>query len=357
MSVIFSIIFAVLLFSILIFVHELGHFVAAKLSGVQVNEFAMFMGPALVKWKRGETLYSIRTIPIGGYCAMEGEDEDTDNPRSFQKAKWWKRLIILVAGSFMNFVAGVLIVSVVLMCQPNYATTQVVDIEPWSSVQEGAGLREGDLILEFNGEKMRIYEDFSLATALLPNGNYDILVERNGEEVLLHDVPMVRKTVDDGNGGQQMLYGLRFGYSETTPASVPGRILPTALNYVKSVFLSLRMLFSGQAGLQDMTGPVGIVQIMSEGASAAETTGGAILNMLYFGGFIAINLAVMNMLPVPALDGGRVFALLITVVIEKIIGRKINPKYEGYIHGAGMILLLAFMALIMMKDIFTIFKG
>ena len=357
MSVVLSIIFAVFLFSLLIFVHELGHFVAAKLSGVQVNEFAMFMGPAIAKWKRGETQYSIRTIPIGGYCAMEGEDEDTDNPRSFQKARWWKRLIILVAGSFMNFMAGVLIVAVVLAFQPGYATTQVVDIEPWSSVQEGNGLQEGDVILQFDGQRMHIYEDFSLATMLLPDGNYDILVQRGDEKVLLQDVSMVRKAVDDGNGGKQMLYGLRFGYQETTPGSVPGRIFPTAFNYVRSVFLSLRMLFSGQAGLQDMTGPVGIVQIMSEGASAAETTGGAILNMLYFGGFIAINLAVMNMLPIPALDGGRVFALLLITAIEAITKKKINPKYEGYIHGAGMILLLAFMAFIMLKDIFTIFKG
>ncbi len=357
MSVFFSIVFAVFLFSLLIFVHELGHFAAAKLSGVQVNEFSMFMGPAIAKWQRGETLYAIRTIPVGGYCAMEGEDEDTDNPRSFQKASWWKRLIILVAGSFMNFVTGVLIVAVVLSFQPGYATTEVTQIEPWSSVMEGDGLQQGDVILEFNGEKMHIYEDFSLATMLLADGNYDILVERNGQKVLLQDVSMVRKAVDDGNGGKQMLYGLQFAYKETTAASVPGRVLPTALNYVKSVFVSLRMLFSGMAGLQDMTGPVGIVQIMSESASAAQSAGGALLNMLYFGGFIAINLAVMNMLPIPALDGGRVLALLLVTAVESVTQKKINPKYEGYIHGIGMILLLVFMAVIMLKDIVVIFKG
>ena len=352
-----TILFAILLFSFLIFVHELGHFVAAKLSGVQVNEFAMFMGPAIVKWQKGETQYSIRCIPIGGYCAMEGEDEDSENPRAFGKAKWWKRLIILVAGSFMNFVAGVLIVSVVLFHQPAYATTQIVEIQPWSTVSQGNGLQQGDQLLEFNNEKIHIYEDFSLATMLLPDGNYDILVLREGKQVLLQDVPMVRHAVDDGNGGQVMLYGISFGRAETSPGSVPARILPTAFNYVRSVIVSLKMLLTGQAGLQDMTGPVGIVQIMSESAAAAESASGALLNMLYFGGFIAINLAVMNMLPIPALDGGRVVALLLTIAIQTVTGKKIDPKYEGYIHGAGMVLLLVLMAVILFKDIFVIIKG
>ena len=110
-----SIIFAILIFSFLIFIHEFGHFITAKLSGVRVNEFAMFMGPAIWKKQKGETLYSIRCIPIGGYCAMEGEDQDTDDPRSFQKAKWWKRLIILVAGSAMNLIAGILIMAIVFL--------------------------------------------------------------------------------------------------------------------------------------------------------------------------------------------------------------------------------------------------
>lgn len=352
-----SIVFAILLFSVLIFVHELGHFVAAKLSGVQVNEFSMFMGPAIVKWQKGETLYSIRCIPIGGYCAMEGEDADTDNPRSFQKAAWWKRLIILVAGSFMNFVIGVVIVAIVLFGQQRYATPQITEIEPWSSVAVENGLQAGDTILKFDGKTIGVYEDFTLATMFLSNGEYDIVVERNGQKVQLKDVPMIRQEVDDGNGNKQMLYGLSFAVAETTPESVPGRILPTAFNHVKTVIASLKMLLTGQAGLKDMSGPVGIVQIMSESAEAADTTGAAVVNMLWFGGFIAINLAVMNMLPIPALDGGRVLGLLLTTGVEKITKKKLDPKYEGYIHGAGMILLFALMALILFKDIFTIFKG
>ncbi len=351
-----SIVFAILLFSVLIFVHELGHFVAAKLSGVQVNEFSMFMGPAIAKWKRGETQYSIRCIPIGGYCAMEGEDADTDNPRSFQKAAWWKRLIILVAGSFMNFVIGVVIVSVVLFCQPRYATAEITQIESWSTLASENGLQVGDTIVGFNGEKIRIYEDFTMATLLLPDGQYDVVVRRNNEEITLKDVPWVRQSVDDGNGGQVMLYGVGFATKQTTAASVPGRILPTAYNQVRSVIVSLKMLLTGQAGFKDMSGPVGIVQIMSESAEAAGSAKGALINMLWFGGFIAINLAVMNLLPIPALDGGRIAGLLLTTAVETITKKKLDPKYEGYVHSVGMILLLALMALILFKDIFTIIK-
>ena len=356
MSILIAILFAVILFSLLIFVHELGHFVAAKLSGIQVNEFSMFMGPAIAKWRRGETLYSVRCIPIGGYCAMEGEDEDTDNPRSFQKASWWKRLIVLAAGSFMNFVVGVLLVAVVLFCQNGYATTQLAEVEPWCSAAVEHGLQTGDRIVEFDGHKISIYEDFVLATMLAPDGNYDITVIRDGQKLELEDVPMVRQAVEVGNGAVSMRYGIAFGVAETTPASVPGRILPTAFYYVKAVAVSLRMLLTGQAGLQDMTGAVGIVQIMSESAAAAESTGGAVLNMLYFGSFLAINLAVMNMLPIPALDGGRILGLLLTTGVEKVTGKRIDPKYEGYIHAAGMILLLGLMAVVTFKDIFTIFK-
>ena len=352
-----SIVFAILLFSVLIFVHELGHFVAAKLSGVQVNEFSMFMGPAIAKWKRGDTQYSIRCIPIGGYCAMEGEDADTDNPRSFQKAAWWKRLIILVAGSFMNFVIGVIIVSVVLFCQPRYATAEITQIESWSTLAYEGGLQVGDTIVEFDGKHIGVYEDFTLATMMLPDGEYDITVKRNGQKLSIQNVPMIRQTVEDENGGKALLYGISFATKETTFASVPGRILPTAFNHVKSVIVSLEMLLTGKAGFQDMSGPVGIVQIMSESADAAETAGGALINMLWFGGFIAINLAIMNLLPIPALDGGRVVGLLLTTAVEKVTKKKLDPKYEGYIHGIGMVLLLALMAVILFKDIFTIFKG
>ena len=352
-----TVIFAILMFSFLIFIHEFGHFITAKLSGVRVNEFAIFMGPAIVKWQRGETQYSIRCIPIGGFCAMEGEDEDTDDPHSFQKAAWWKRLAILLAGSFMNFVAGVLIMIVVFLPVKQVVTPQIESFESFATVCGENGLQAGDTLLSVDGEKIYVQSDFSLLLSLNPGDTHDITVLRDGKKVNLKDLKMEKHEVTDENGNTQMLFGMTFCVAELNFIQKLDHAWKTALNTVRSVRLSLQMLITGKAGFSDMTGPVGIVQIMSDTAAASESALDAVMNILYFGGFIAINLAVMNLLPIPALDGGRAVALLLSLGYEKITGKKPDPKIEGYIHGVGMILLLALMALIMFKDIFMIFKG
>ncbi len=351
-----TIIFAILIFSFLIFIHEFGHFIAAKSSGVQVNEFSMFMGPAIWKKQKGETLYSIRCIPIGGYCAMEGEDTDTDNPRSFQKAAWWKRLIILVAGSFMNLVAGVLIMLIVFIPVQAIITPEISAFEEFSTVDGENGLQVGDRILMVDGEKVYVQSDFSLILQLNPGDVHDLVVERNGEKVVLNDFVMEKHEVTDAEGNKQMLYGMNFTLDQSLTLGERLKYgFLNAVDSVRNVRLSLQMLLTGKAGFKDVGGPVMIVDQMSQVASASETWVDAMLNMLYFGGFIAINLAVMNMLPIPALDGGRVFFLLVTTAIEAITKKKIDPKYEGYIHAAGMALLLLFMAIILFKDVFTIF--
>ena len=352
-----SVFFAILLFSILIFVHELGHFAAAKLSGVQVNEFALFMGPAIWKKQIGETLYTIRTIPIGGYCAMEGEDEETDNPRSFQKAAWWKRLIILVAGAAMNFVTGVLLMVLIYLPVQQTVIPVIDSFESFSTVDGENGLQIGDEILEVDGEKLYVQSDFSLILGMNPGNVHDLVVRRGGEKIVLNDFLMEQHEVIREDGSKQMLYGMNFTLQTL---DLPGKIAYAwnqCLDTVRMVRLSLQMLFSGQAGLKDLSGPVGIVQQMSVVAEASPTALDALLNMLYFGAFIAINLAVMNLLPIPALDGGRVVGLLVTTAVETLTHRKINPKYEGYLHGAGMLLLLGLMAVIMFKDIFVLFRG
>ena len=352
-----SVLFAILLFSFLILIHEFGHFAAAKLSGVQVNEFALFMGPAIFKKQVGETLYTIRTIPIGGYCAMEGEDEDTENPRSFQKAAVWKRMIILIAGAAMNFAAGLLLLGIVYAPAQQFAVP-VIDFFEDGCVLEGEnGLQSGDRILELDGEKIYLSSDFTLLLSLKPGEVHDILVERNGNRVLLDDFHLVKAEFPDGTGGTSLRYGFSFSLEEANFANKIDYTWKTALNTVRTVRLSLQMLLTGQAGLSDMGGPVMIVDQMAQVANESPTVLDALLNMLYFGGFIAINLAVMNLLPIPALDGGRVVGLLITACIETVTRKKLNPKYEGYVHGAGMILLLGLMAVIMFKDIFVIFKG
>jgi len=352
-----SVLFAILLFSVLIFVHELGHFAAAKLSGVQVNEFSMFMGPAIWKKQVGETLYAIRLIPLGGFCAMEGEDGGSDNPRSFDKAAWWKRFVILVAGAAMNFIVGVALMVVIFLPTERAVMPVIESFESFSTVNGENGLREGDRILEVDGERVYVQSDFSLILSLNGGEVHDLVVKRDGKTVVLNDLRMEKHQVTDENGNTKLLYGMNFAIQDMR---ISDRLLYAwheSLDAVRMVRLSLKMLFTGEAGLSDMSGPVGIVQMMSETAAASPTWVNALMNMLYFGAFIAINLAVMNLLPIPALDGGRVVGLLLTTAVEAVTKKKVDPKYEGYLHGVGMLLLLALMGVVMFKDIIFLFKG
>ena len=352
-----SVLFAILLFSLLIFVHELGHFVAAKLSGVQVNEFSMFMGPALWSKQIGETLYSIRLVPIGGYCAMEGEDGGSDNPRSFDKAAWWKRLIILVAGAAMNFLVGVVLMIAIYLPVQRVVVPVIDGFESYCTINGTYGLQEGDRIVELDGEKIYVQSDVSVILQLNPGEIHDIVVERGGAKVELPDFRMETHTVTAEDGTTREMFGMNFTIQEL---DLPGKLAyawSQCLDTVRMVRLSLQMLVGGQVGLKDMSGPVGIVQQMSVVADNSPTRMDAMRNMLYFGGCIAINLAVMNLLPIPALDGGRVVGVLVTTAVEAVTRKKINPKYEGYLHGAGMILLMGLMVLIMFKDIIVLFRG
>ena len=352
-----SILFAIALFSLLIFLHELGHFVAAKLSGVRVNEFSMFMGPAIWKKQKGETLYSIRCIPVGGYCAMEGEDGGSDDPRSFDRAAWWKRLIILAAGSLMNFLTGLVLLGIFFGPDQQFIMPVVTQIEEGCSIAGEDGIREGDRILEVDGEKIYVYSDFQMILDLNGGENHDLALLRDGQRVELKDFAMVKGEFPNEDGSTSLRYGFTFSQVPASFTETVKYVWNSALDMVRMVRLSLKMLLSGQAGIRDVGGPVMIVQQMTQVAEASATTYFAVMNLIYFGAFIAINLAVMNLLPIPALDGGRIVCLLITTLVEAATHEKINPKYEGYLHGVGMILLLALMALIMFKDIFVLIKG
>ena len=351
-----SVIFAIFIFSVLIFVHELGHFITAKLCGVQVNEFSMFMGPAIWKKQVGETLYAIRTIPIGGYCAMEGEDEDTENPRSFQKAAWWKRLVILVAGSFMNLLTGLVIYACLFLPADQIIVPEIREFTDCCIFNTEDGLHLGDRILEIDGEKIYTNSDISTMIALNPTGVHDLVIQRGDRILTFTDYPMTHMCPNQ-NGEDYVHYGFGFGVIRDSDfasnLAYVGRIVA---DDVRMVRLSLQMLLTGRAGLNDMAGPVGIVSQMADIAEGSATSWDAFLNLLSVGAFLAINLAVMNLLPIPALDGGRAVCLLLTTAVEAVTRKKINPKYEGYLHAAGMILLLGLMAVIMFKDIFVLFK-
>ena len=352
-----SIIFAILMFSVLIFVHELGHFMTAKLFGVQVNEFSMFMGPAVWKKQIGETLYAIRCIPFGGYCAMEGEDEETDSPRSFQKAAWWKRVIILIAGSAMNLLTGILIYCFLFLPGDAMVEPVIVEFADCCIFNTEDGLHQGDMIRELDGEKIYQNSNVTFFLGFDEDGVHDITVERDGQLIEFTGYAMSHTHTDEA-GNTYRHYGFTIGKAvEASFTDRLGVVWNNVADNVRMVRFSLQMLASGKAGIQDMSGPVGIVSQMSQIAEQSQTTLLAFLNLLSICAFIAINLAVMNLLPIPALDGGRVVCLLLTTAIERITHKKIDPKYEGYVHAAGMILLLGLMAVIMFKDIFVIVKG
>lgn len=349
-----AVLFAIVLFSLLILLHEFGHFAAAKLSGVQVNEFSLFMGPVLWQKQIGSTLYSVRCIPLGGYCAMEGEDADTESEHSFQKASWWKRLIILIAGSGMNFITGLLIMVIVFSSASAFIVPTITSFEEGSYLFGEGKLQVGDTFLSIDGEKIYLQSDFSTILILHDGDVHDVVVNRNGQKVELKNFEMKKNEFPNPDGTTSLRYGFSFGYEE---ASFTGKLRyawMSTLDTVRNTRLSLQMIFTGKAGIKDMSGPVGIVDQMNQVAQESSTWIDAMLNILYFGGFIAINLAIMNLLPIPALDGGRVVALLLTTGIEAVTHKKIDPKYEGYVHAAGMILLLLLMAVILFKDVFTI---
>jgi len=355
MSALTSVLFGILMFSVLIFVHELGHFIAAKASGVQVNEFSMFMGPAIFKKQGKETLYTIRCIPLGGYCAMEGEDEDTDNPRSFQKAAWWKRLIILVSGAAMNFLLGILLFFLIALPGQQMVTTTVDSVTDCYPYSAQTGIQPGDRILEINGEKVYVSADVTFLINFFGGDSHDFVVERNGQRLEFNDMRV--HDCKDSNGNDVRHFGFSMGIKDMNLLDKMGYAWNMTLDNVRNVRLSLAMLFSGRAGFKDMMGPVGIVDTMTEVATQSNTWLDAFMNILSFGAFIAVNLGVMNLLPIPALDGGRVVGLLLTTAIEGVTKKKLDPKYEGYIHGVGMILLLGLMGVILFKDVFMIFKG
>lgn len=356
------ILLAILFFGVLIGVHEFGHFITAKLFKVKVNEFAIGMGPALWKKQRGETLYALRCIPLGGYCSMEGEDEDSTDPRAFGNAKWWQKLIVLVAGATLNLITGFVLVLLLVTFSASYKVwgdNTLESVAPGSSV-EGV-LLPGDEILEIDGEPIYTNSDvtFLLSLNLSDRENYhDVVVRRGGEKLTLEDVFMEARELPLEDGTTSLRYGMNFPLAERNIGSVLAYSWNTTLNFVRNVRLSLQLLVSGDVGLRDMSGPVGIVKTMADIGTDTPDGGFGLgfSRFIYLGALIAVNLGVMNLLPIPALDGGRVVGVLLTAAIEGITKKKLNPKVEGYIHTAGMILLLALMAVIFLKDIIQIFR-
>ncbi len=338
-----TVLLAILAFGFLIVAHELGHFFAAQASGVKVNEFWVGMGPAILKKHIGETEFKLCILPFGGACVMEGEDEETSDPRCFTQAKAWKRAIILAAGPVMNFIVGILLV--LILCMPAKQTViPVLESLQTGFVSEGTdGLLAGDEILRVNGYRVLQTSDVTLAMSLDSDDYYDFTVRRNGEKQTISNVYVpLQHFAGDAAGVQR--YGLNFTVEDLNIAGKLRTAFYTSYNYARMVWVSLAQLVSGHVGVSEMSGPVGVTNLL------AETAHSSLRSFFMLVAFISINLGVMNLLPIPALDGGR----LVFVFLEMILRRPVSRKYEAYIHAAGLALLMAFMVFITFQDVFRL---
>ncbi|PKM73401.1 MAG: RIP metalloprotease RseP [Firmicutes bacterium HGW-Firmicutes-16] len=346
------IVIAILIFGFLIVTHELGHFSAAKLFNVRVSEFAVGMGPVLLKKQKGETKYSLRAFPIGGFCAME-EDEESEDSRAFTNQKWWKRFIILASGALMNFLTGLIILLFIVPNSSYFASPTITGFFENNPYESAQGLQTGDTFYKIDGDVVFFPSNISLLLNRTGSDTHDIVVIRNGEKVELNDFKLTTQEYEI-DGQKVMKYGFYFTDKKTDILSNLKYTWEGALDYVRMVWMGLSDLVTGAVGLKDLSGPVGIVGIINDVGEKAETPVDAILNIAYLAAFIAVNLAVMNLLPLPALDGGRLFFLAITAAIQGIFRKKLNPKYEGYVHATGLVLLLGLMAVVMFNDIWKL---
>ena len=347
------------MFGILIALHEFGHFAAAKLCGVKVNEFAIGMGPKLFHKKGKKTEYTIRALPIGGFCAMEGEEEgESSDPRAFPNRPWWQRLIILLAGVFMNFLTGLFIILCFFSTAQGFYVPQVEGFtENWTAREQG--LAVGDRILAVDGHAIYLTTDVEFFLSRATSDRVDLKIEREGETLTLRDYQFA--AIMDGNGlVQQYILGIQLGAEQKTLLSTLKTAWFQAVDYVRLVWISLGDLVTGAVGLRDMSGVVGIVSMVGdlgeEGAQAAAAAGtspflGAMENILWFVAFISINLSVMNLLPIPALDGGQIFFMAINGVLLAVRGRKLDPKYQGWVSVAGFACLMLLMLAVTISDI------
>ena len=350
------IIVAILAFGVLIAIHELGHFTAAKLLGVRVNEFSIGMGPLLLSRQGKETMYSLRLLPIGGYCAMEGEDEDSDDPKGFGSQPKWKRLIILAAGSLMNLAGGVVIVVALCFTMPGFGTSTntIGGFLDGFPLEGEEGLMVGDRIVSVNGAAAWTFYDLNLQLNRAAGGEtMDLVIQRGGERIHLDDFPLTPQMYETEEGSA-LMFGLEFVQTEPTVWNILKGSVLYCFYFVELVWYGLCDLISGAAGLSDMAGPIGIVDAIGSMGAQAQSLALGIWNVFHYIALIAVNLAVMNLLPLPALDGGRILFLLVNGVAGLLFRREIPAKYEGYVHVAGMIALLALMAVVAMNDILRI---
>ena len=352
---------AIIIFGVLVAIHEFGHFSVAKLCGIKVNEFAIGMGPKIFGFRKGETLYSLRLLPVGGFCAMEGEDEASDNERAFVNKYITKRMAVIVAGAFMNIILGFVLVAVTTCMQEKIPQVKIADFRTGASSQE-CGLQKDDEILQINGMHILTDSDISYKLSNTKDDNFTVVVRRNGEKITLENVKFyytynyyadeksgsyVRVENPDEYTGTQELKTAesRFDFLVSSESknvlSVAGYSVKETLSIGRLIWISLIDLLSGKYGISDMSGPVGLATAIGQ----ATTLGmDYLLNLVTF---ITINLGIFNLLPFPALDGGR----FVFLVVEAIRRKPIPPEKEGMVHFIGLALFMLLTIVVTFSDI------
>lgn len=336
-----KIVLAVVLFLLLIVFHEFGHFIVAKKSGIKVNEFAVGMGPLIYSKVKGETTYSFRAIPIGGYCAMEGEDDESSDPRSFDNAPASKRFLTILAGPVANLIIAVLVFTIVGVIGGVVTTTVDDFIE--NSPAQAAGIEKGDEILKINDQEIADFTDISkIVNEFYKDEDFNkeisVLAKRDGKDLDFAFKPKVEAEnvyigIIPARRTPGFFEAIGLGFKET------GR-------NIKMIFIILGRLFTGKIALGALSGPVGVLKELGNQAQ------NGLANLLYFLAYISVNLAVFNLLPIPALDGSK----LLTSGIEILTGKKINKKLEEKITMVGFFILLGLILVVSIKDIVNLFR-
>ena len=332
-----TIISSIIIFLLVILIHEFGHFIVAKMNGVSVLEFSIGMGPKLFQRESNGTLYSLRVLPVGGYCQLEGEDEENDSPNSLNNQSPLVRLKVILAGAIMNFILAFILL--ILLMSVSRVSTEVSGVIK-DSPAYSSGIQTGDQIVSINGENVSYGEEL-LKSIKESQGDLNIGVIRDSQSKNIKVTPRLENNI------RKIGVNFQEEYNIKNFSIVKGfkKGLITFLNLTGMLYKFLGMLITGQLGLGGVSGPVGVVK---EIGNAAKT---GVANLIFLLAYININLGVFNLLPIPALDGGRA----IFILIEMIFGKKISEEKEGYIHMVGLILLLALIAIVTIKDVIKLF--
>lgn len=345
MSTVLSIIIAAAFFCLIIVIHEFGHFIVAKLCGIRVDEFAIGMGPVIYKKQGKETLFTVRALPIGGFCSM-GEDIDDDDPNSFRKKPVLSRMAVIAAGAVMNLILG-FILSIVLLMVDGGATSSEIVYFSEDAVSPQYGLKMHDVIEEINGVKIFSVKDITYQLGNDEDGIIDFVVKRDGKKVRLNNVHFAMKTNEE-TGKKTLIYDFKVLKVDITASNIIPYAFKNTVYYGRIVIMSLRDMLRGKYGINDLQGPIGIVTTIGD---IAEESGFDVRFLLDIATLVTINIGIFNLLPIPALDGGR----LVFLIIEGIRRKSLKAETEGMIHFVGFALLMVLMVVVAFNDVRNIF--